>query len=83
MWASGQTLAKIKRAYCSVKSIEKECSAKLQQTRSNKLAMTLRPRARQKMVSAVKRAGLSLLRYNRVMMLVQGGAALRKQVLGH
>ena len=66
-----------------MKSIEKEYSAKLRQTRRNKLVMALRQGGRQKMLSAAKSAGLRIPRYNRVMMLVQRGAALRKRVLGH
>lgn len=80
---SPRTLAKFKRAYWSVKSIEKHYSAKLQQTRSNKLAMMLRQRAQQKMMSAVKSAGLTIPQYDHVMMLVRREPALRKQVFGH
>ena len=80
---SPQTLAKFKQAYLSVKSIEKEYSAKMQQTRSNKVAMTLREQAQSKMASAVKSAGLTIPQFNQVMVLMQREPALRKQVLGH
>ena len=80
---SPQTLAKFRQAYQSVKSIEKEYSAKMQQTRSNKVAMSLREQAQSKMASAVKSAGLTIPQFNQVMVLMQREPALRKQVLGH
>lgn len=80
---SPQTLAKFKRAFHSVKSIEKEYSAKMHNVHGKKAAESVRRWARNKMIQAVKAAGLTVAKYNHVMMQVQRNPALRKQVLGH
>lgn len=78
-----QTLAKFKRAFQSVKAVEQQYSAKMRSTHGAKAAQSLRKWARTKMVSAVKAAGLTVQKYNHVMMVVQGNPALRKKILGH
>jgi hypothetical protein len=80
---SAATLAKFKRAYYSVKSIEHQYSAEVSQVHNNQDALKLRQLAQTKMVSAVKSAGLSIPQYNNVMLLMQREPALRKKVLGH
>jgi len=79
---SAQTLAKFKRAFLSVQKIEKEYSAKVQQTHSDKVAVKLRQWAQTQMVSAVKNAGLTVEQFDKMMMLVRSNPTLRKQVLG-
>ncbi len=71
------------KAYPSVKSIETEYSAKIQQIRNNKTAVRLREWVRARMTHAVKAAGLTMPQFNNVMMLIGRVPALRKQVLGH
>ena len=80
---SAATLAKFKRAYYSVKSIEHQYFAEVSQVHNNQDALKLRQLAQTKMVSAVKSAGLSIPQYNNVMLLMQREPALRKKVLGH
>lgn len=80
---SPQTVAKFKRAYHSVRSIEKEYTTKMRNAHGSKAMESVRKWARTKMVDAVKAAGLTVSKYNHVMMLVQRNTALRKQILGH
>lgn len=80
---SPRTLAKFKKAYWSVQSIQKQYAAKLQRTHGNKSAATLREWVQSKIAHAVKSAGLTIPKYDKVMMLMQREPALRKRVLGH
>jgi GTP1/Obg family GTP-binding protein len=79
---SAQTLAKFKRAFLSVRKIEKEYSTKVQQTHSDKVAVKLREWAQTEMVTAVKSAGLTVAQFDKMMMLVRRDPTLRKQLLG-
>lgn len=78
-----RTLAKFKRAYISVKTIEHQYSAEVRQVHNNKAALKLRQQAQMKMVDAVKSAGLTIPQYNNMMLLMQREPALRKKVIGH
>lgn len=78
---SAQMLDKFKRAFLSVQKIEKEYSAKVQKTHSDKVAIKLRQWAQTRMVSAVKRAGLTVAQFDKVMLLVRRDPTLRNQVL--
>ncbi len=78
-----RTLAKFKRAYFSVKTIEHRYSAEVRQVHNNQAALRLRQRAQTQMVSAVKSAGLTIPQYNNMMLLMQREPALRKKVIGH
>lgn len=79
---SPQTMSKFKQAYRSVKSVEKEYSAKMRNVHGKKGAQSVRQWARTKMVNAIKSAGMTVQKYNHVMMMVQRNPALRKQVMG-
>jgi hypothetical protein len=78
-----RTLAKFKRAYFSVKTIEHQYSTEVRQVHNNQGALQLRQQAQRKMVSAVKSAGLTIPQYNTMMLLMQREPALRKKVIGH
>lgn len=85
---SARTLAKFKRAYRSVKSIQNKYVAKLQAHKmkpmgKGKAARQLRRWARTSMVNAVKSAGLTVRQFDHLMGLMRREPALRKQVLGH
>ena len=78
-----RTLAKFKRAYFSVKTIEHQYSSEVRRVHNNQDALKLRKQAQTKMVSAVKSAGLTIPQYNNMMLLMQREPALRKKVIGH
>ena len=78
-----RTLAKFKRAYISVKTIEHQYSAEVRQVHNSQDALKLRQQAQMKMVDAVKSAGLTIPQYNNMMLLMQREPALRKKVIGH